>query len=126
LIIKINLDELLTIFQDIIRIDKDVGPVVSTDINLNVLNDSEKIVFTLLTKKLTYLLGFASQETATVYEVQKDVKTKSAGALISMMIPEKLIQNIAAPGKKGEYRITDYGIDWVIKKVLPKLEKRNT
>ena len=70
-------------------------------------------------------MGFSEIETVTVDEVQREVKSKSVGALISQMTSAKIIQNVAEPGKKGEYRITDYGITWFVSKGLPKLEKRN-
>ena len=124
-IIKINLDDLLLKFKDILYIDKDVGPVISPEANISALNDSERIAFTMLIKKIVFLLGFAKEETVTVDNVQKEVKSKSVGALISQAIPQKIIQNVAEPGKKGEYKITDYGVSWFISKVLPKMVKHN-
>lgn len=124
-IIKIDLNELLLRLKGIVLIDKDVGPVISSETNVNALNDTERIVFALLIKRIVNLLGFGNEEMMTVDEVQKETKSKSAGVLISQMIPEKIIQNVGELGKKGAYRITDYGINWFMSKVLPKLEKRN-
>jgi len=121
IVLKVDFSELLTKFKDIIQIDKDVGPVTCADVNTNLLNETERILFTLLIRRITYVLGYSDKETFDVKEVSKESGAKSAGSLLSQLVAQKLVQNIADAGKKGTYRITDYGIQWFVQKVLDKL-----
>lgn len=122
LIIKIDLSELLTKLKQIIRIDKDVGPVIPVDVKVDDLTDREKIVLFLLLKRVAFKTGHADKETAEVEEVTKESKVKTAGVVLSNLVAEKIIQNIGEIGKKGIYRVTDYGIEWFIGNVLPKMK----
>ena len=121
-IIKVNPAELLEKLKGIIQIDKDVGPVVPTDVNIAQLNDTERTVFVLLVRRITCMTNYTSTETMNVEEVEKESKAKSAGVLLSQLTTQKIVQNVAEPGKKGSYRITDYGIQWFISKSLKKLQ----
>jgi len=121
-LIKVNVVELLTKLKGIAYVDKDVGPVISVDADIGKLNDTERIVFFLLIKKTAYMTKHSDKETMDVDEVKKESKAKNAGVLLSQLTAEKIVQNMAEAGKKGAYRITDYGTQWFISKVLKKLQ----
>lgn len=122
LVIKVDLAELLAKFKGIIQIDKDVGPVVPVDVDMTKLNDTERIVLVLLMRRITYMTNYSDKEPMNVKEVKEESKAKNAGVLLSQLATQKIVQNIAEPGKKGAYRITDYGIQWFVSKVLKKLQ----
>jgi len=122
LIIKIDMGELLTKLKGTIRIDKDVGPVVPVDVDLGELADKDKVVLFLLLKRVAFKTGYIDKETAEVEEVTKESKVKTAGVVLSNLVAENIVQNIGEVGKKGIYRITDYGIEWFVKSVLPKMQ----
>jgi len=122
LIIKINFLELLNKLKGIIQIDKDVGPVVPIGVDITKLNDIEKTVFVLLTRRIMYMTNFSDKETMKVGEVEKESKAKNVGVLLSQLTTQKIVQNVSEAGKKAAYRITDYGIQWFISKALKKLQ----
>ena len=123
LIIKIDLNELLNNFKGLIQIDRDVGPVQSVTVNIGELADIERVVFTLILRRVAFMMNYVPSDTMTVGEVQKESKAKNAGVMLSQLAAQKIIQNISEPGKKASYRVTDYGIQWFISKALPKLRR---
>jgi hypothetical protein len=120
LLIKIDFSELLAKLKGIIHLDKDVGPVVSIGIDSR-LGDTERIVLVLVARRIANAVGYLKEETMEVEEVEKESKSKNAGVLLSQLVSQKVVQNVAEPGKKGAYRVTDYGTQWFVSKAMPKL-----
>jgi len=122
MVVSVDINEILSKLKNVIQIDKDVGPVVSANLNVNALNDTERVLLTLLMKKVVWILGYSNEETCNVKEVEKESKAKNAGVLLSQLVAQKLVQNVAELGKKGTYKITDYGIQWFVPKILEKIQ----
>jgi hypothetical protein len=121
MIVRVDINELLSKLKAVIQIDKDVGPVLSDKLNVNALNDTERVLLTLLMKKVVSTLGYSDEETCKVKEVEKESKAKNAGVLLSQLVAQKIVQNVAEPGKKGTYKITDYGVQWFVPRLLEKI-----
>jgi hypothetical protein len=120
LLIKVDYSELLAKLKGILQFDKDVGPVVSVGFDSK-LGDTERVVFVLMVRRISNAVGYLDKETMEVEEVEKESKAKNAGVFLSQLSSQKIVQNVAELGKKGAYRVTDYGIQWFVSKVMPKL-----
>lgn len=121
-IIKVDVSKLLISLEGIIRIDKDVGPIVPVGVPLEKTSDREKVALYLLLRRVAFKTGHADKETAEVEEVVKDSKVRSAGVVLSNLVADYIVQNVGEAGKKGIYRITDYGIEWFVQSVLPNIK----
>lgn len=107
-----------------LKIDKSSGPIISSDVARN-LNVSDKIVSYLLALRIAKYLGVFDKESAQIGEIIGKIGTKPnvAGTRIAELIKDNVVVNMTGGvrGKNGDYRLTDYGIEYFKKKILLKL-----
>lgn len=118
--IKTDLNRLFQNFRGIIKLDKDVGPIVSRRIKFDKLDNKEKVLFCLMVRKLAFLTGHSEVDIMEVEDVRGKTGIKKPGVELSKLASKKLVLNVGSP-QKGKYRITDYGIEIFCEDVVPKL-----
>lgn len=124
LVINLDLSTLIDQTRCLFAIDKDVGPVLLPSVNISELNREEKITLVLLMRKISYMIGTAKSDSIEMNEIEKESMLKSPGPDVSELITKKIVKNLSEAGKKGLYRITDYGTQRFLSSAVEKIIKK--